>query len=297
MGPTKISIEKLRDHTAETSLCYRSHLIVNNQVPDISSLRNPARIDALSLLVCTRGEIDLSVNLNSYRITSNMIVVNLPDNIISVEASRDTEAFVVFMSSDFLNELDIDFSQRSDFYIKMRRTPVYCVSPEALSVLQPYFRLLEYQIKNSSPESHQIIRSLSRAFAYTVISMVRLCDPYSPGNFDMPDDGARGKVVFNKFMALIKDHHARQRGVRFYADSLCLSPNYLSAVIRKYTGRTAKDWINDYVMLEAKLMLKDSELSIQEISYRLNFPTQSSFGKYFKLFAGCSPKNYRRRLR
>lgn len=103
----------------------------------------------------------------------------------------------------------------------------------------------------------------------------------------------RNKQLFNKFMALVKLYHTYARGVKFYAGKLCLTPNYLSGAIKEYTGKTAAEWVDEYVILEAKIMLKDSSLSIQEISYKLNFPSQSAFGKYFRQQVGVSPKQYR----
>ena len=81
--------------------------------------------------------------------------------------------------------------------------------------------------------------------------------------------------------------------MKFYANKLCLTPNYLSGVVKEYTGKTATEWVNDFVILEAKIMLKDTGYSIQEISDRLHFPDQSTFGKYFKKLTGVSPKMYR----
>ena len=85
----------------------------------------------------------------------------------------------------------------------------------------------------------------------------------------------------------------RVEAIERYADKLCLTPNYLSGVVKEYTGKTATEWVNDFVIVEAKIMLKDTKLSVQEISDRLNFPDQSTFGKYFKKIVGISPKAYR----
>lgn len=64
--------------------------------------------------------------------------------------------------------------------------------------------------------------------------------------------------------------------------------------IRKsYSGKAALDWINEFVVLEAKMMLRYTEMTVQEVAYALNFPTQSAFGKYFKQQEGGSPKQYR----
>ncbi len=79
----------------------------------------------------------------------------------------------------------------------------------------------------------------------------------------------------------------------FYAAQLNLTPKYLSTLIRQTSGRTASEWIDDYVILEAKNLLKYSTMSVQEIAYSLNFPNQSFFGKYFKNHTGQTPSGYR----
>lgn len=79
----------------------------------------------------------------------------------------------------------------------------------------------------------------------------------------------------------------------FYADQLHITPKYLSSVIKEVSGRSAVEWIDRYVILEAKALLRYSGLSIQEIAYELNFSTQSFFGKYFKHHTGMSPSEYK----
>ena len=69
----------------------------------------------------------------------------------------------------------------------------------------------------------------------------------------------------------------------------------MSAMVKGYTGKGALDWINEYVVLEAKILLGNTDLNVQQIAYRLNFPTQSAFGKYFRQQTGMSPRNYRQR--
>lgn len=81
--------------------------------------------------------------------------------------------------------------------------------------------------------------------------------------------------------------------VAFYASKLSLTPKYLSKVIRQNSGKTAGEWIEEYVILEAKALLKSTNKTIQQITDELNFSTQSFFGKYFKRRVGLSPKEYR----
>lgn len=74
-----------------------------------------------------------------------------------------------------------------------------------------------------------------------------------------------------------------------------MTPKYLSLLVKNVSNRTAGEWIDNYVVLEAKALLSSSTLSIQEISDRLNFANQSFFGKYFKQHAGISPTEYRKK--
>ena len=100
-------------------------------------------------------------------------------------------------------------------------------------------------------------------------------------------------MLADQFLKLVSQYHTEYRNVGFYADKLCLTPKYLSRVIKSVTGRSAPEWIDAYVILEAKNLLKYSGLAIKEIVYRLNFPNQSVFYKFFKARTGMTPSEYR----
>ena len=91
----------------------------------------------------------------------------------------------------------------------------------------------------------------------------------------------------------LTEHHRKERRVDFYAEQLFLSPKHFSTVVKKVSGKTAGEWIDEYVILEAKALLKYSVMSIQEVAYFMNFPNPSFFGKYFKHHTGLSPSEYK----
>lgn len=99
--------------------------------------------------------------------------------------------------------------------------------------------------------------------------------------------------MLGHFLSLAKEHYKEQRGVKFYADKLCITPKYLSFLIKERSGKSCNEWIDDYVVLEAKALLKSTNMTIQQIADELNFPSQSFFGKYFKRIVELSPKEYR----
>ena len=103
----------------------------------------------------------------------------------------------------------------------------------------------------------------------------------------------RRDALFYSFICIVEENFRTERSVSFYADKLCISPKHLSATIKEASGRTASEWIESYVILEAKTLLRNTGLTIQEVSTKLNFTNQSFFGKYFKHLTGQSPRAFR----
>ena len=106
-------------------------------------------------------------------------------------------------------------------------------------------------------------------------------------------DRSRAKEYFTQFTKLLGQHYKHERSVGFYARQLCITPKYLTTLIKRISGKSASEWIDSFVILEAKTLLKYSDMSVQEIAYALNFPNQSFFGSYFKRNTGMSPSHYK----
>ena len=127
-------------------------------------------------------------------------------------------------------------------------------------------------------------------------ALLETCDKVmrSP-QFDMRTNNqtSRRNELFNRFMGLVNQYGSTQREVSFYADQLCISTRYLSNIIHAISGRTAKELIDQSAIMEIKLLLQTTELSVQEIAYRLNFPDQSYLGRFFRKHTGESPTRYR----
>jgi len=104
---------------------------------------------------------------------------------------------------------------------------------------------------------------------------------------------SRGALIVEEFSKLLMDHHKTERKASFYSDKLCISTSYLSRTLKEITGRSVNTWITEAVILEAKVLLKSSDMSILQLSEELNFPNPSFFTRYFKQYAGITPLKYR----
>lgn len=105
----------------------------------------------------------------------------------------------------------------------------------------------------------------------------------------------RAESIFANFIGLVEKNFRVERRVGWYAEKLCITPKYLSETVKLVSKKTPNDWIDSYVTLEIRVLLKNSSKSIKEIASDLNFPTQSFLGKYFKEHVGLSPSQYRKK--
>ena len=118
------------------------------------------------------------------------------------------------------------------------------------------------------------------------------CYDYRTGEVPRPAHFRRNPLV-DRFLVLVQKSFKEERQIEFYASQLGVTPKHLSRILKQTTGFTAADWIKNYILLEAKVMLKSSTLTMGQISTQLNFPSQSFFAKFFKNATGLTPKQYR----
>ena len=107
---------------------------------------------------------------------------------------------------------------------------------------------------------------------------------------------SRKTVIYNQFMSLLAKYHNTHHEVAFYADKLCVSTRYLSQITNIFLNISPKDVIDDYILKEAKVYIETTNLSIQEISYKLGFSSQTTFSIFFKRKENCSPTEYKKSL-
>ena len=283
---TPISISDLIKQPFKYATAFGDKLIITDRLGYLELFKYPCRINAVSILICTGGRMECSINLNKYTVEKNTILICRSSDILQIISSENLEAYAGVIAPEFVNELKISLWQQSiyfspEFFMKK-------ISDQDLTLLRYYYPLLRENIQNARKETPNIIQSLIQAFVYTIVSIL---DGVGEGRgFKV----SRNEQIFEQFMSLLSQYHNSERSVQFYADKMCLTSNYLSGEVKACSGRSALEWINDYVILEAKTLLMYTTLSVQEISYRLNFPTQSSFGKYFKKQTGVGPKDFRK---
>lgn len=256
--------------------------------PDI--FKYPVRIDAFVFVVCSDGLIEIDYNLYKLTLPSNSMFLYNPGTIVQINALKPSRLNIMVFTRDFIDELGIKLDNIPLQYNIIRERHIFPLSEGTCGELRSLMSMTGEFIglSKSNPYQKELVCAAFRTFIYR--AMYELNSSYGASAAFLP---AQENNHFDRFMRLLDENYKRQHSIRFYSDKLSLSPKYLSAIIKKVSGKLATEWIDEYVILEAKNLIKYSSMSIQEISYALNFPNQSFFGKYFKRHTGISPKAYR----
>ena len=244
----------------------------------------PSKIEHASIMICIKGTMQLSISLEQHEITAPSLITLMPGQIIEyTHLSDDLQCYNISLSKRFIDMINIPGWQQQ--YMNMYNNPIHPIDEQALRALYIFYTILYQAASNTeNPFRLQVIENLIRVFYYGGISNLQQTNNSIPTS--------KNNIV-RRFMDLVQEHYREERLIGFYANKLCITPKYLSKLIKENTGRSAGDWIENHVILEARAMLQSSDMTIQQIASSLNFPNQSFFGKYFKRATGLSPKQYR----
>jgi AraC-like DNA-binding protein len=263
--------------------------LVKRDVTIMDKLRQPHKFDFFMMIFHFAGSVNLKIDMVEYDLsTPNNSIRIMPSQIVGLESvSADFDAHVVIMSRSFLENLLVYINGNVSLRPGIKLDAIEPLQPVEVRGLDLFVNALRRVLQNDD-----------NTYRMKVVQHVIMAIFYSSERLrDINDnDPARSSAdnISRTFLQLVKDNFRQERQLKFYSDALCITPRYLSRVVRECTGSSASDWIERYVVLEARALLKSTNMTIQQISDYLNFPSQTFFGKYFKRRAGLSPKEYRR---
>ena len=292
-----ISIERIQQLHPEAKgidndllVDYTEHYIVEGRSP---IYKYPLRMDGLFIGLREKGVSDFSINLKHFKVGPNDLVIGSPGDLMQSTVNEGTYLSQTLMvSSNFLKEMYISLNSFMPFFASRKEHPVFHLTDGEVQELKEYFLLILDAVKRKDDYfCIDITKRLIAAYMYKLGSIIYRHRPELQAEANKPIK--REETLFKQFINLVSEHHRKERRVDFYAEQLFLSPKHFSTVIKKVSGKTAGQWIDEYVILEAKTLLKYSAMSIQEVAYYMNFPNPSFFGKYFKHHTGMSPSEYK----
>lgn len=247
---------------------------------------SPVKIDIPCLFLCWEGEMEIEINLQSYKFDKrHLLCFTAPCACRIVKRSDGFRCVGLLLSKSFWRRLL--FSERSLGTIAARDAFIG-VTDEERERLARFHELL--CLCADAPDLHDPAGTLQHLIVGLLCQIRNICE-----NRDAKAAPVlHGEKLLFDFLDSLHANYRRQRRVSFYADELSLTPRHLTTVIRQVSGRTVSQWIEEYTVLEAQILLRNSPMTIKEIAYELGFNDQSLFSKYFSRVAGISPEKYRR---
>lgn len=266
--------------------------IAANSASEMEIFRFPSRLNALIIGVGTEGETSLTSNLQEFRLKKDSLFIFSPKHILQVQSNNRFKAHLIVIAPDFLKRINIDTKRIMPLFLQFGSLPCMELTHAESQSLRSFISMVEQELKGSETDfSSEIIGGLIAVTIYKVGDILTHYLTEHP-EVDSPIHN-RAEEYFRQFTELLGEHYKHERSVGFYARQLCITPKYLTTLIKRISGKSVSEWIDNYVILEAKTLLKYSNMSVQEIAYYLNFPNQSFFGSYFKRNAGMSPSQYK----
>ena len=248
----------------------------------------PVQAGMSMVLFCLQGELHVRISLKEYTLRPDMFCVIITGMIFEVlSISNDFRGFMIATRTNFMPVTEKTTQVMSFYKCLQSRHCFVLEEKEVMAFVGVYHSIKATLQELDHPYRIPMLQSYVQILYYRMLPIV-LKEEESRSKYSH----TRQEEIFQRFIGEVEKHYRKERSVKFYADLLCISPKYLSTVIYKISQQLAGEWIDAYVILEAKTLLKSGRLTIQQISEQLNFSNLSFFGKFFKRCAGMSPKEY-----
>ena len=203
--------------------------------------------------------------------------------------SPDFHGIGIMLSEVFYHEIIKDIHELSSLFLFSRSHPVFNLSADESFMISQYYKALQYKVDDQNHHFRtEAVRSLLLTMLYDLSNAIFRLQQ----NNDKRQ--TRAEAIFTAFIKLVEENFRRERRVSWYGERLFITPKYLSETAKLVSQKTPNEWIDNYVLLEIRVLLKNTTMNIKEIAQQLNFPNQSFLGKYFKEHVGMSPSEYRK---
>lgn len=290
----KVSINNIKE-TIQADYVDGDIIIINNiqNLQKYWSVNNSQTLNVFSFVICTQGKIQIKIMSKKIMIHPCEVLYCDPNTVINdYMMSPDFDATILCMSPHIVQSILYANRHIWNHYFKISQNPVLNIGEEGLSLFKYYYQLLVHRMKfPQHTYNKETMYSLVSALLYDLLAELG-----SPETIKNDVQISQGDILFKKFIELLSKSEPKERSVAYYAEQLCITPKYLSSTVKKVSGKTAFEWINEFVIEDVKRQLSFSSKSIKEVADYLLFPNISFFGKYVKTHLGMSPTELRRQI-
>ena len=266
-------------------------IILSDKLTSLAFTGQPRRKTFILVALCTEGSAQFTIDTQRHDVQKNDIIIISDRHVIdNYAASSDAAGLAMMLSVNFFYEVVNDVRDVSLLFLFSRNHPVVSLNENEVQTFKEYFFFLKKKIAETNNHYRRdLVRTLVLTMFYDLSNVI-----YRVQQIENKRQ-TRADAIFTQFIKLVEDNYRHERRVSWYAEQMCITPKYLSETVKAVSKNTPNEWIDKYVTLEARVLLKTSTLTIKEIADELHFANQSFLGKFFKEHVGVSPSEYRRK--
>ncbi|RLJ33446.1 AraC-like DNA-binding protein [Chryseobacterium sp. 7] len=284
-----VTYENLHDTLSFYSIDCRQSYYISSGKHIFEFPKAPFRMDYYALCICTSGEINIEIDQQEYKVDAHSFLMAAPSTIVKfVKTSDDFRMKLLFFDKNFLikNISNPFIIEKMNLFSKGSYSIVKTSAKNSL-LLQNLLDDLDKKSNKQGKFTDEIIRTI---IFHILLETAEIMEQQ---NFANPKKEEGKKDLYLKFSKLIRENITRERMVQFYADQLHVSNKYLIEIIKKASGKTPHEVIDEALLKEAYVMLGNPDLTISEVAFELQFNSASAFGRFFKKHTALSPSEYR----
>lgn len=253
-------------------------------------LHRPHRHSFYHLVLFTKGKGDHTIDFEKFHVKPYQIYFMSPGQVHSWHFDGKIDGYIVH----FNDVLFTTFLQNSHYVEKFhffqgKAEDCVCQLPAAIHpTVTSLFETMLAEVGQRKKQNMDIIR-LKLLELFIIVD--RSCASKKERNVPQ-----QKRTLLRSFQQLIEKHFRDIKLPKEYADLLYITPNHLNALCQELVGKTAGDLIRDRVLLEAKRLLTNADMTVAEIAYDLNFQDNSYFNRFFKKNEGVTPEEFRKTI-
>lgn len=288
-GPDNISIAEVKQKFNLSHI--DDDLVLFDNLADMRIADGPHRNTGIIVGLCLQGGFHYTVNTEEHDITPGDAIIIHDGQVIDDYCADDGSYGIgIMMTYGFFHEIVKGVHELSSLFLFSRSHPVFRLLPAEIQTVRNYFALIKEKVDDKCNYFRKdVARLLISAMIYDLSNAIYRIQQ----NNDRKQTSA--DKIFTAFIRLVEQNYRQERRVGWYGRQLCITSKYLSEIIRQVSRRTPNEWIDNYVIMELRVQLANTTKSVKEIAHEMNFPNQSSMGKFFKDHVGMSPLSYRKK--
>ncbi|HUH46405.1 MAG TPA: helix-turn-helix domain-containing protein [Arenibacter sp.] len=231
------------------------------------------------------GESKLNINTDWLAMDEHTLWFVVPGQVFSWVRDEKMAGYNIMFKKDFLMHVVPNLVE--DFpFLKMSESKVLIPTKEEHESLLFDAQRMNSVFDNPHPYQERMLEGMLVSFLY-------FCKAVHERHKSTENHLTRAQMITQQFEILVDKMYLDTKYVSDYAQKLNITPNYLTTTVKKLTGKSAKDLIQERLLVESKSLLKFSGLDIAEIAYRLNFQEPTHFARFFKKLSGTTPNKFR----